>query len=147
MANLGGTPQKGHDLRISIGATLLTANPIAAAETCKLSWSTSFESISHKDIDPGATSQMPTDYKFSLSTKLYMCVNPNTGRTSYYDIAEAALNRTKLFFTFTDGVAGGAKFSGEFYVGKFDADSPNNKTPMFSCDFEGTETLTVAKNV
>lgn len=147
MANLGGTPQKGHDLRISIGATLLTAKPIAAAESCKLSWSTSFDNISHKDLDSGATSQMPTDYKFSLSTKLYMTVNPNTGRTSYFDIVEAALNGTKLFFTFTDGVVGGAKFSGEFYVGKFDADAPNNKTPMFSCDFEGTETLTVAKNV
>lgn len=147
MANLGGQPQLGHNLRIYMGATLLDAKPIAAADSCKLSWSTSFESISHKDIDPNTSIQKPTDYKFSLSTKLYMTTNPDTGRTSYFDVVDAGLNGTLLWVKFDDGVLGGVKFTGQAYVGKFDADSQNNKTPMFSCDFEGVGTLTALKNV
>lgn len=146
MANLAGALQKGRNLRIYVGETLATAKPIAGAESCKLSWSTSFDSISHKDTDEGATDQTPTTSKWNMSTKLYMTINPDTLRYAYKEIIKSAVLLTKVFVKFDDAMVGGLKYTGEAYVGKWDIDSSNQKTPMLSVDFEGTGTLTILDN-
>jgi hypothetical protein len=114
------------------------------ATSCKLSVSTTLESIATKDTDGEVST--PSNYTWSLTTDCLVADKPtgSTTQNGFVDMLQLQINKTPIDVELSTDVAGDFIISGQVFIESGDADFSVNQTATGSFAFKGNGNITIA---
>lgn len=134
-----GTIYQGKAVRFTLDGKVLFH-----ATSCKLSVSTTLESIATKDTN--GTVSTPSNYEWSMTTDALVADAPtsSTTQSGFMDILGLQLAKTPIDVEFSTQETGDFILSGQVYVESSDIDATVNQSVSGSFSFKGNGDLTKA---
>ena len=132
-----GQIYQGKAVRFSLNGKVLFH-----ATACKLSISTTLESIATKDTN--GTVSTPSNYEWSMTTDALVADIPvgSSTQVGFIDVIALQLAKTPITVEFSSQVTGDFIYTGQVYVESSDIDASVNQSVSGSFSFKGNGDLT-----
>jgi hypothetical protein len=114
------------------------------ATSCKMSVSTTLESIATKDTN--GTVSTPSNYEWSMTTDALVADKPTASVTQsgFIDLLQLQLSKTPIQVEFSTQSVGDFIASGQVFIESADIDATVNQSVSGSFSFKGNGDLTLA---